>query len=811
MVNKRVESKETDDNEIKKLQEELRWVKAELDIARERCWKLESLENSEARFRSLVQTATDGIISIDSDGCITHWNSGAEKIFGYTEAEAVGRNIFIIIPQRIQDAHKTGIAMVLHSGQLKCPGITRETSGLKKDGREVPVELTVSRWQTKEGVFFTSIIRDITERKRAEVALNNNIKFQQVLMDAIPAPVFYKDADCVYIGGNKAFELYIGLSQEQFIGKTVYDIAPPDLAEIYDKSDREALKNRGVQSYEATVVYADGTRHDVLFNKVVFSDAEGKVAGIIGVMLDITDRKKNEQELISVKTRMEVLMSYTPVMIYACKASGDFGATFISKNIKEYLGYQPDEFITISNFWINNLHPEDAPHVLSGLSLLFEKGQHFHEYRFLHKNGEYRWMHDQMKLIRDTNGEPVEIIGAWMDITEHKRSEEHKAILEAQLHQAQKMESVGRLAGGVAHDFNNMLTVILGTTEIVMDQVDRNNPIYEELQEIRNAAMRSSNLTRQLLAFARKQIIEPIELTLNLTVEEMMKMLKRLIGEDINLIWKPGTNLWQIKMDPSQIDQILANLCVNARDAISGVGSLSIETGNRTFKENDFADNGDFTSGEYVMLAVSDDGSGIDKKTMDKLFEPFFTTKGMHKGTGLGLATVYGIVRQNKGFINVCSEPGKGTTFRIYLPRHMENVSQIKKEDRKEPAEHGHETVLLVEDEPTILKMGKTMLESLGYKVLTADTPGKAISIAKEYAGEIALLITDVVMPEMSGRDLAVNILSRYPAIKCLFMSGYTADMIAHNGVLDQGVHFIQKPFSRNELAAKVRNALISS
>jgi nitrogen-specific signal transduction histidine kinase/ActR/RegA family two-component response regulator len=397
------------------------------------------------------------------------------------------------------------------------------------------------------------------------------------------------------------------------------------------------------------------------------------------------------------------------------------------------------------------------------------------------------------------------------DITERKRAEDERGKLQAQLNQAQKMESVGRLAGGIAHDFNNMLSVIIGHTEIALDQVDSAQPLHEDLDEILRAAHRSAHLTRQLLAFARKQTISPKVLDLNETVEDMLKMMRRLIGEDIDLLWKPGRDFWPVKVDPAQIDQILANLCVNARDAISGVGKVTIETVNVTFDEAYCANHIGFVPGEFVLLAVSDDGCGIDKETQEKLFEPFFTTKGVGQGTGLGLATVYGIVKQNNGFINVYSEPGQGTTFKIYLPRHQGKAEQMQKEGPAAPAVHGHETILLVEDEPAILSMGKAMLERLGYRVLTAGTPGEAIRLAEEHPGEIHLLMTDVVMPEMNGRDLAKNLLSLYPNLKRLFMSGYTANVIVHHGVLDEGVHFIQKPFSRKDLAAKVREALEQS
>ena len=380
--------------------------------------------------------------------------------------------------------------------------------------------------------------------------------------------------------------------------------------------------------------------------------------------------------------------------------------------------------------------------------------------------------------------------------------------LTAQFQQAQKMESVGRLAGGVAHDYNNMLGVILGFTELAIEKVNPSEPLHADLMEILAAAKRSTAITRQLLAFARKQTIEPKVLDINETVDSMLKMLRRLIGEDIDLAWMPESNMWSIKIDPAQVEQILANLCVNARDAIGGVGKVTIETHTITFDDAYCAEHTGFVPGNFVLLAVSDDGCGMDEETRENIFEPFFTTKELNQGTGLGLATVYGIVKQNNGFINVYSEPGKGTTFRIYLPRHKGQAKKTREQATAEILASRGERVLLVEDETAIRKMAQKMLERLGYQVLTAAAPGEALRLAEEHRNGIQLLITDVVMPEMNGRDLANQLQNQYPDIKILYMSGYTANVIAHRGVLDEGVQFIQKPFSKTDLGIKVRAIL---
>ncbi|MDD3148712.1 MAG: ATP-binding protein [Candidatus Riflebacteria bacterium] len=368
---------------------------------------------------------------------------------------------------------------------------------------------------------------------------------------------------------------------------------------------------------------------------------------------------------------------------------------------------------------------------------------------------------------------------------------------------------MGTLAGGVAHDFNNMLNVILGQTEFALERLPPDSPLREHLEEIQKAGQRSADLTRQLLAFARKQTIAPKAMNLNDIIDSMLKMLSRLIGEDIDLLWKPSADLGAVCVDPSQIDQLLANLVINARDAIGAKnGKVTIETHNVSFNDEYCAGHLGFSPGDFVMLGVSDNGCGINPDILPHLFEPFFTTKRIGKGTGLGLATVYGIVKQNQGFINVYSEPGQGTTFKIYLPLHDGQALPVAKQATEKPATDNKETILLVEDEPSILNISTMMLENFGYTVLTAETPEKAIKLASEHAGEIHLLMTDVVMPEMNGRELARKILALYPELKCLFMSGYTANVIAHHGVLDQDVFFIQKPFSMNDLADKVRETL---
>lgn len=420
-----------------------------------------------------------------------------------------------------------------------------------------------------------------------------------------------------------------------------------------------------------------------------------------------------------------------------------------------------------------------------------------YEFRFVNRSGEMKDIYACVDIIAGSR----ESIASLTDLTEIRH-------LENQLTQAQKMDSIGRLAGGVAHDFNNMLAVIIGNAEIALSKANRSDPLYKTLQNILNAAERSVGLTRQLLAFARKQTISPKVLDLNETIAGMLKMLQRLIGENIELIWHPGHNLSLVKIDPSQVDQILANLAVNARDSIEKAGKIIIETANKICDEAYRNDNPECVPGKYVVLTVSDNGLGMPKETMDNIFEPFFTTKKNGQGTGLGLATVYGIVKQNNGFINVYSEPGLGSAFKVYLPCHINDQAQEELPALQTKIQGGEETILIVEDEESVLNLTKDMLEIMGYKVLTARYVEQALQTAREYDGKIDLLLTDVVMPNTNGKELSEKIRDLRPGVKCLFMSGYTADIIARHGIIEEGIMIISKPFSLKELSATVREAL---
>jgi PAS domain S-box-containing protein len=629
----------------------------------------------------------------------------------------------------------------------------------------------------------------------------------RTVLDTLPVGVWVMDEQGAILMGNPANEKiwagtpYVGTDWWPDAGKQ---------PERYEWGITRAIRNgETVTDQEIDIACSDGTHKTILHSAAPLLNEENRVIGAIGIHQDISSRKQAEDAIRISEERLKFVLDGSQLGYWDWNIETD--EVIRNEQWAAMLGFTLEEIESSVNQWTDLQHPDDRAAAaqsiqdhLKGLS-----PEHKIEYRMRTKDGGYKWILDQAKIVsRDSQGKPLRMSGTHTDITPRKLAEAEREKLQAQLGQSQKMESVGRLAGGVAHDFNNMLNVIMGYAELAMDNMAPDNPIHSALQEILNAARRSADITRQLLAFARKQTIAPKVLDLNETVEGMLKMLRRLIGENIALAWLPESDIWPVRMDPSQLDQILANLCINARDAIADVGKITIETGKAVFDASYCADHPGFSPGEYVLLAVSDNGSGMTPETLKNLFEPFFTTKGVGKGTGLGLATVYGIVRQNSGFINVYSEPEKGTTFRIYLSRHRDDTKQFSRKGITTPDVRGSETILLVEDEPAILKMTTMMLERQGYTVLGADTPGKAFHLAHAHAGEIHLLMTDVIMPEMNGKDLAGHLRAIYPNLKCLFMSGYSANVIAHHGVLDEGVHFIQKPFSKQELTASVQKAL---
>ena len=757
----------------------------------------QTLQESEERFRNLMENIdTVAVQGYGPDGITQYWNKASERLYGYNQQEAIGCNLLdLIIPPEMKDDVAKAIREMAESCQAIPSG---ELLLMHKDGSRVPVLSyhAIVKVPGREQELFCLDV-DITERKRAEEALREQRDFSESLIDTAQAIILVLDTKGRIVRFNSYMEQLVGYDLDEVKGMDWFEtFLTPEIDRTVKPLFEKIVADSHTSGNVNPIIAKDGRTILVEWHNKTLKDKNGRTVGILAIGQDITEREQAEKNLKMAHEKLLTILDSIDATVYVADRN-THEILFMNQKMVTVFGGNKTGGVCYSAFRNNS-----APCECCTNDQLIDKDGNPGSVCIWHdKNpvtGRYFINHD--RAIEWTDGRLVRMQIA-TDITELKR-------VEAQLHQAQKMESVGRLAGGVAHDFNNMLGVILGHTEMALEETDPASPLHPGLQSVQHAAERSAALTRQLLAFARKQTVAPKILDCNDAVSGMLNMVRRLIGEDIDLVWLPHSDLWPIKMDPSQLDQILANLCVNARDAIAGVGKVTIETENISFDEASCTQHPGLRPGEYVLLAVSDNGCGMDQDTLLHLFEPYFTTKELGKGTGLGLATVYGVVKQNNGFINVYSEPGQGTTIKTYLPRHQAKGAPLPDKEAIRPIAPGHETILLVEDEPAILSLTTMMLERGGYAVLAAGTPGEAIRLATEHAGDIHLLMTDVVMPEMNGRDLAKNILSIYSHLKCLFMSGYTANVIAHRGVLDEGVNFIQKPFSKGELAAKVREVL---
>ncbi len=590
-------------------------------------------------------------------------------------------------------------------------------------------------------------IRYAMERKRAEEVLLNMAQEWQRTFDTMNEAVWILDKDNRILRSNKAAELYFHRPRAEMVGKNCWEIVHNTAQAV---ADCPILRARKSLHHESTELQIGEAWFEISVDPIL--DSEGRFAGAVHVVINITAEKLSEEALRKSEQEFRSLAESMPQIVWITRPDG--WNIYFNQQWVDYTGLTLEE--SYGHGWNTPFHPDDRKRAWEAWQNATQNDATYSlECRLRRADGAYHWWLVRGVPMRDADGKILKWFGTCTDIDEIKNEEEKREKLELQLRQAQKMEAVGQLAGGVAHDFNNMLSVINGYSDMLLMEIPTSDPKYERIMEINKAGQRSADLTRQLLAFARKQNIAPKVLDLNDTVEGMLKMFRRLIGENVELLWKPSVNLCKVKMDPSQINQILANLIVNARDAISGTGKIVIETDKAELDEAYCEMHPDTFPGKYIALSVSDNGCGMGKDTIEHIFEPFFTTKKIGEGTGLGLATVFGIVRQNNGTINVDSEPRKGTTFKIYLSSYESEISEKDESNDTAKIITGTETVLLVEDEESLLQFAKMLLERLGYKVLPADSPAQAINIASEYKGDIHLLMTDVVMPEMSGRDLS--------------------------------------------------------
>ncbi len=573
--------------------------------------------------------------------------------------------------------------------------------------------------------------------------------------------------------------------------------------ELHDRQDvtpvemdiRQSLKVHGKWSGPITAHHSDGTV--VPMEAAITALLDG---GTICVTRDITQRLDAQRARAEAETKYRMLVEQVAAISYIAELGVHGQWLYVSPQIEAILGFTVDEWLAESREWLKHVAPEDR-HVVQAAEETSSRGEPFQaEYRITRKDGRVVWVSDNAVVVRGSDSHPV-MEGLIVDITDRK-------VLENQLQQSRRMEAVGRLAGGIAHDFNNLLTIIKGYAEMALNRPGTTPELSTDVHQIGNAAERASTLIRQLLAFSRKQVLQPKPLDLNAIVESLDKLLNRLMSADIQMRTACSANIGTVKADPAQIEQVIMNLVVNARDAMPSGGRLTIETANVDLAANYARDHVTVKPGPYVMLAVSDTGVGMDSETQAHIFEPFYTTKGSGRGTGLGLSTVYGIVKQSGGYIWVYSEPGKGTTFKVYLPRVEEPLEAAPAKSESAMDRKGSETVLVVEDEEAVRELARTILADQGYSVLVAGSATDAEQIAANGSREIHLLLTDVVMPGVSGRELARRITARNGKMQVLFMSGYTDNVIAHGGVLEAGVAFLQKPFTPRALTNKVRELL---
>lgn len=758
----------------------------------------ELLQKSETRFVSIFSDSPVAIaISRLRDGVFVDVNEAFIQLNGYRRDEIIGHT-----SEQLRLWHSGNreqvIAELIEKATVVVPVQVRRKNG---DLCDVSAYFQLIELDGEPCVLSTLV--DVTERKRAEAALRESEEHLRLFIDHAPAALAMFDRDMRYIAVSHRWLADFSLEGRELLGCSHYEIFP-EIGEDLKQIHRRGLVGETARGDDYRFERADGSVQYLRWEMHPWRDSDGAIGGIVIFTEDITKRKKAESALRESEERFRSLIEGAPEAVFV-QSEGVF--SYVNQAMVKLMRAARAEELLGQPF-IERIVPEYRDVVRERIQVQRETGvaAPLMEQEYICLDGTSIPVETSAVTIR-FQGQDGHLVFV-RDITERRDAERERKNLEVQLQQAQKMESVGRLAGGVAHDFNNLLMGIMGYTELCLSVLGSDNPACPYLNEIMDAAERSAGITRQLLAFARKQAITPVLIDLNEHVNATLKLLRQLIGEEVELDWRPLAQDARVKMDPSQVDQILANLAVNARDAIAGVGKLTVETANVIFDAAYCAEHEGAAPGAYVVLAVSDSGCGMDRETAAHIFEPFFTTKPTGKGTGLGLATIYGIVKQNEGYVNVLSEPGKGTTFRLYFPHHDQGLGEMKGARAPRELPGGNETIMLVEDEKSVRSTTSLLLQSLGYNVLSAATPDDALRQAAEHRGVIHLLITDVIMPCMNGRDLATKLSEMQPGLACLYVSGYTADVIAHHGILEEGIHFLAKPFARDALAKKVREVL---
>jgi PAS domain S-box-containing protein len=746
---------------------------------------------SDAVYRTLVESAPDGIVIVGPEGRIVVVNAQTEKLFGYDRAELMNKPIEMLIPERFRGKHRGHRAGFMSSPQLRPMGAGLELHGLRKDGVEFPVEISLSSVQTPNGLLVSAVVRDITDRKRVEELFRG-------LLDSAPDAMVVVSAQGDVVLVNSQTEKLFGYKREELLGQPVEVLIPERFWNQHrhhrsSYSGHPQFRPMGV-GLELYGIRKDGTEFPL---EISLSPQQTKDGVLISSTIrDITDRKKIENALRQSEASFRALVEGN---YGVCRVGLDGSLLMVNQPLVEFLAYDSQaELLSL------NLAVDVFPVGEFSVSLFNPPGRNKQfariESRWKRKDGKLINVELSGRVISDDTETPVCVEILVEDVSRQRG-------MEQRLRHVQKMEAIGRLAGGIAHDFNNVLGVVFGYCSMLMDKLGPESELYPLAAHIGKSVQRGATLTRQLLAFSRQQVLQPRVIDINAHLKGFEGLLRRVIGEDIQLMVTPyGTELL-MRADPDQLEQVIMNLVVNARDAMPSGGRLTIETGELLVDEEYCNRNAEARPGEYVMIAITDTGCGMDSATLARIFEPFFTTKEHGKGTGLGLATVYGIVKQSGGHVTVYSEVGHGTTIKILMPRTQDKATQPGSIQNESGAQCGTETILLVEDEEALRGVMKLYLQNKGYSVLDAGDPEKATELAKNKPSP-DLLITDVVLPQTSGVKLAERLTRLYPKMRVLYVSGYTADAITHHGAHNSDFVFLSKPFSLNTLGGKVRSAL---
>ena len=751
-----------------------------------------ALSASELRYRRLFESAKDGILILDAEtGMVVDVNPFLVVLLGLTHTAFLGKKVWELGFFKDIAANAAKFAELQAKDYVRYEDLPLETA----DGRKIDVEFVSNVYLVNGQRVIQCNIRDITARKRTEEALRAARKITEDILNAIPVRVFWKDKQLAYLGCNLAFARDAGLAApEDLIGKDDTQMGWREQAEKYRADDYQVIET-GVAKLllEETQTTPTGKTITLLTSKLPLHDTHGAICGVLGIYMDITERKRAIESQARLATAVE-----------------QAAETIVITDPQGTILYANPAFEKITGYTRQEAHGQNPRVLKSGkhdaefyrtMWAALKAGQVWRGHLInKRKDGVFYEEEATISPVLDAAGKIINYVAVKRDVT-------REVALEAQNRQAEKLGAVGQLAGGVAHDFNNKLQIILGSVEMILQALPPDDLLHADLRDVQEAALQSADLTRQLLAFSRKQAISPVMLDVTATISGSLKMLGRLIGENIRLNFAVSRSDWRVFMDPSQLDQILANLAVNARDAIAGTGTISIAASQCTIETSDGRDKAEAVApGDYVVLTFRDDGAGMTPEVQAHIFEPFFTTKGVGAGTGLGLATVYGIVQQNNGAIAVHSTPGAGTTFTIYLPRTAAVIPSIVEVKAQPPK--GTETILLAEDDENVLTLVQRALAKLGYTILPTLSPQLALEVCAQHPGPIHLLLTDVIMPKMSGKALAESVQKLRPEIQVLYMSGYPADIMEQQGQLPAGLHVLAKPFNSTLLAQSVRAAL---